>query len=58
MDWEQEEVVIQVGEDFFWIEFEIKIQIKNFYGRSYNFFIVVVYLVMGSMYIQIFVLVN
>lgn len=46
-DWEQEEVVIQVGEDFFWTEFETKIQTKNPHGRSHNSSIVVVYSAMG-----------
>lgn len=49
-DWEQEEVVIQVGEDFYWTEFETKIQTKNPHGRSHNSSIVVVYSAMGSTY--------
>lgn len=57
-DWEQEEVVIQVGEDFFWTEFETKIQTKNPHGRSHNSSIVVVYSAMGSTYIQILVSAN
>lgn len=49
-DWEQEEVVIQVGEDFFWTEFETKIQTKNQHGRSHNSSIIVVHSAMGSTY--------
>ncbi|XP_048727659.2 contactin-5-like isoform X2 [Ostrea edulis] len=46
-NWKQEEVVIQVGEDFYWRQYETKIQAKNGKGTSHNSSIVIVYSSMG-----------
>ncbi|XP_078332403.1 contactin-5-like isoform X2 [Crassostrea virginica] len=46
-NWEQEEEVIQVNEEFYWTQYETKIQTKNGHGSSQNSSIAIVYSSMG-----------
>lgn len=45
--------MIQVNEEFYWTQYETKIQTKNGHGSSQNSSIAIVYSSMGSKYRQI-----
>lgn len=46
-NWEQEQLVVQVGNDFYWTQYETKMQAKNSLGTSQNTSIAIVYSAMG-----------
>lgn len=49
-DWIKDRLIVQVGEENYYFEYEIKIQVYNVMGKGLNFIEVVVYLVEGSKY--------